>query len=156
MWQDQEYESLVEDFKFWVFYTTIWHFPNATHFDANPIWIEFWLQSYEQFISTENNIKQRNLNCFFAIANISKTISATIDKSTGSKQTLVINHWLIKMIGTKAYDGHWWSMDHNLDQVHEPRLEPVTKVNVHLQHQIAIPHFMPFWKNTPLVATSGF
>ena len=42
-----------------------------------PLELDIWLQSYEQFINTENNIKQRNLNSFFA--NISKTISATSD-----------------------------------------------------------------------------
>ena len=36
-----------------------------------------WLQSYEQFRNTQNNIKQKDLNSFFA--DISKTISATSD-----------------------------------------------------------------------------
>ena len=39
--------------------------------------LEVWLQSYEQFISTKSNIKQKNLNSFFA--NISETIFATSD-----------------------------------------------------------------------------
>ena len=42
-----------------------------------PLKLDIWLQSYEQFIKAENNIKQKNLNSFFA--NISKTLSATSD-----------------------------------------------------------------------------
>ena len=40
-----------------------------------PYELDVWLQSYEQFISAENNIKQKISTSFFA--NISKTISAT-------------------------------------------------------------------------------
>ena len=39
--------------------------------------LDIWLQSYKQFVNTENNIKQKNLNTVFA--NISKTIFATSD-----------------------------------------------------------------------------
>ena len=36
------------------------------HFDANPITMDIWLQSYEGFNNAKNNMKQRNLNehCF--------------------------------------------------------------------------------------------
>ena len=41
------------------------------------LWLDIWLQSYEQFIKAENNIKQKNLNTF--LADISKTIFPTSD-----------------------------------------------------------------------------
>ena len=58
---------------------SFWHHFLTTVWQPHMNWIELdaWLQSYEQFISTENNIKQKYLNPFFA--NISKTISATSD-----------------------------------------------------------------------------
>ena len=37
---------------------------------ANPIEGDVWLQIYEQFISTENNIKHKNLTFSFAKHNI--------------------------------------------------------------------------------------
>ena len=42
-----------------------------------PLQSDIWLQSYEGFDNTKNNIKQRNLNPVFA--NISKTTSPTSD-----------------------------------------------------------------------------
>ena len=42
-----------------------------------PLQLDIWLQSYEGFVNTKNNIKQRNLNTVFA--NISKTTSPTSD-----------------------------------------------------------------------------
>ena len=48
------------------------------HFDANPKNCKSdYIQSYEQFIRTKNNIKQKNLTSFFA--NIAITISPTSD-----------------------------------------------------------------------------
>ena len=69
-------ESHVEDFQFWVFDTIIWQLQNATFWcQSHKNWI-FGLQSYEQDINTENNIKQRHLTSFFA--NISKPICSDI------------------------------------------------------------------------------
>ena len=42
-----------------------------------PLQMDIWLQSYEEFASAKNNIKQRNLSTVFA--NISKTTSPTSD-----------------------------------------------------------------------------
>ena len=39
--------------------------------------LDISLQSYEQYIDAENNVKQKNLNSFFV--NISKTTPATSD-----------------------------------------------------------------------------
>ena len=38
-----------------------------------PFKLEIWLQSYDEFVNAQNNIKQKNLNT--VLANISKSIS---------------------------------------------------------------------------------
>ena len=75
-------ESHVEDFKFWDFYTTFWQLKNAT---LNPIRIGY-LVAELWAIYKRWNIKQRNLNAFFAY--ISKTISVTSTHSPWSCHTL--------------------------------------------------------------------
>ena len=45
-------------------------FRNFSAQKGTTLKIDVWLQSYDQFISTEDNIKQKNLTSFFA--NISK------------------------------------------------------------------------------------
>ena len=42
-----------------------------------PLTLAVWLQSYQQCITAQNNVKQKDLISFFA--NISKSISATSD-----------------------------------------------------------------------------
>ena len=50
--------------------------PKILHFDAKPIEIGYLVNELrDQFIKAENNIKQKNLNYFFA--NVSKNISPT-------------------------------------------------------------------------------
>ena len=46
-------------------------------FMQTPLQLDIWLQSYEGFDNTKNNMKQSNLNTVFA--NISKTTSPTSD-----------------------------------------------------------------------------
>ena len=54
-------KSHLEDIQILVFDTTIWQLKNATFWREPPYELDIWLQSYEQFISTKNNIKQKNL-----------------------------------------------------------------------------------------------
>ena len=65
-------ESLVENFSSY-FLTPLSQTLAMLHVDANPLQLDVWLQSYEEFDNAKNNIKQRNLNPVFA--NISKTTS---------------------------------------------------------------------------------
>ena len=54
------------------------HMSKTLNFELlTPLSSNLKMLCYEQFVSTENNIKQMNLNSFFA--NISKTIYATSD-----------------------------------------------------------------------------
>ena len=62
-------ESLVENFDF-NFLTPHSHDFKMLHFDANPLQLDIWLQSYEGFDKAKNNMKQMNLNT--VLANISK------------------------------------------------------------------------------------
>ena len=67
-------ESLVENFNFY-FLTPLSHHLKMLHFDANPLQLDIWLQSYEGFDNAKNNMKQKHLNTVFV--NISKTASPT-------------------------------------------------------------------------------
>ena len=79
MTQSREMSWMSKIFNFFNFYTTFWQLTNAT-FWSTPTLLESNIYSYEQCIKSENNInvKQRNLNFFFA--NISKAISCHIYK----------------------------------------------------------------------------
>ena len=70
------------------------------HFYANPLQLDIWLQSYEEFVNAKNNIKQRNWNTVFA--NISKPISPTSDSFL-----LIIIY--ITMIWNGAFIDFQWS-----------------------------------------------
>ena len=56
-----------------------------------PLKLDIRLQSYEQFINTQNNVKQNDFNSFFA--NISKTISATSDSFP-----LILSHIVFRLV----------------------------------------------------------
>ena len=58
------------------------------HFDAKTLQFDIWLQSYEGFDNAKNNMKQRNLNTFFA--NISEKTSPTSDSFL-----LIMSHIII-------------------------------------------------------------
>ena len=73
-WHDQGKLVTCRRFSMLRFFTNL----KMLHFvEQTPLESDIWLQSHEQFINTENNIKQKNLNFF--LANISKIISATSD-----------------------------------------------------------------------------
>ena len=67
-------ESLVENVNFGFLAPLSQNF-KMLHFDANPLQLDIWLQSYDGFDKANNIMKQRNLNT--VLANISKTTSPT-------------------------------------------------------------------------------
>ena len=92
-------KSLVENFNFFFLTPLIQNF-KMLHFDANPLQLDIWLQSYEGFDNVKNNIKQRNLNTVFA--NISKTTSPTSDSFF-----LIMSHlWSYSLFVMQAHTNH--------------------------------------------------
>ena len=68
------------------------HHYKMLNFDANPLQLDIWLQSYEGFDRAKNKIKQMNLNTVFA--NISKTTSPTSDSFLPLDHVTYVNSFL--------------------------------------------------------------